>query len=159
MPPVNLEDLEWTTTEHGEAKFRRKELGAAAATGDPELGCSLYELPPGAVSWPYHYHTGNAEAMYVLDGHGTVQLAGEEYALAPGDFVPFPRGPVGAHRVRNESEEPLRFLMVSTMREPDVTVYPEMGKFGVYAGSPPGGREDRSLEGYYRIEETVDYWD
>jgi len=48
--------------------------------------------------------------------------------------------------------------MVSTMNEPDVTVYPETGKFGVYVGSPPGGREERSLQGYYRIDDETDYW-
>lgn len=159
MPPVNEADLEWSTTEHGDARFSRKELGAAASRGDPEIGCSLYELPPGAGSWQYHYHTGNAEAMFVLDGHGSVRLAGEEYEVRPGDFVPFPRGKAGAHRVRSTADDSLRFLMVSTMREPDVTVYPDAGKFGVYTGSPPGGREVRALEGYYRIEDTVGYWE
>jgi len=48
---------------------------------------------------------------------------------------------------------------MSTMNEPDITVYPEMNKFGVFVGSPPGGRDDRSLEGYYRIDDETEYWD
>jgi hypothetical protein len=49
--------------------------------------------------------------------------------------------------------------MVSTMTEPEITVYPDSEKFGVYVGSPPGGRQERTLEGYYDRDSTVDYWD
>ena len=147
-------------TTNGEARFRRKHLSDAAGDeGDPGLGCSRYELPPGGKAWPYHYHAGNAEAMYVLEGTGRLRLDGEEYSLEPGDFVPFPTGPAGAHRVINDSSEPLHYLAFSTMDEPDVTVYPDSGKFGVYAGSPPGGRAERTLDGYYRIDDDVDYWE
>ena len=59
----------------------------------------------------------------------------------------------------NDSEGALRYLMFSTMAEPDLTVYPDSGKMGVYAGSPPGGRDERTLEGYYRIDDDVDYWE
>lgn len=61
MEPVNETDLDWQETEHGETGFRRKRLAAAAGADD--LGCSLYELPPGKRSWPYHYHAANAEAF------------------------------------------------------------------------------------------------
>jgi len=48
--------------------------------------------------------------------------------------------------------------MVSTMVEPDVTVYPDSGKVGVFVGAPPGGEGDRPVHGYYRHEDAVDYW-
>ena len=172
MPPVNERDVEWTETKREPTRFRRKHLSdAASGDDDPELGCSLYELPPGARSWPYHYHAGNAEAMYVLAGTGRLRLDGEEHPIEAGDYVPFPSGPAGAHRVINDDSgdveataegdagEPLRFLLFSAMDEPDVTVYPDSGKFGVYAGAPPGGREERSVSGYYRLDDDVDYWE
>jgi hypothetical protein len=49
--------------------------------------------------------------------------------------------------------------MLSTMVEPDVTVYPDSGKFGVYAGAPPGSSGERTVSGYYRLEDEVDYWE
>ena len=182
MSPVNERDVEWIETAEGATRFRRKQLSAAAAEdGDPELGCSLYELPPGARSWPYHYHAGNAEALYVLGGSGRLRLDGEEYPLEAGDYVPFPTGPAGAHQViaaggdgadgvdgrdgddgtggAGDAGAPLRFLLFSAMDEPDVTVYPDSGKLGVYAGSPPGGRSARDVSGYYRIDDDVDYWE
>ncbi len=55
--------------------------------GGKRLGCSLYELPPGKKSWPYHYHTGNEEAIFVLEGGG-----GDERTLESGDYAAFPVG-------------------------------------------------------------------
>ena len=154
---VNEADLEWSEYDREEATFRRKELGDAA--GGEQLGCSLYELPPGERSWPYHYHTANEEAMYVLAGEGLLRAADGEHNLTAGDYVTFPADESGGHQVVNDSDDTLRYLAVSTMTDPDVTVYPEMDKIGVYVGSPPGGRGERSLHGYYPIDADVDYWD
>ena len=157
MGRVNESDLEWSETERGATRFRRKRLAAAA--GGDDLGASLYELPPGARSWPYHYHTGNEEALYVLAGEGRLRDDDSEERLVAGDYVALPTGPDGAHRVVNDGDEPLRYLAVSTMNDPDVTVYPDSEKVGVFAGSPPGGEGERSVHGYFRPEDAVDYWD
>ncbi|WP_440990785.1 cupin domain-containing protein [Haloarchaeobius baliensis] len=157
MPIVNDDDLEWTTVGDGEDALRRKKLAEPA--GGESLGCSLYELPAGGKSWPYHYHTGNEEAMYVLDGTCTLRLDGEMVPLDAGDYVALPADERGAHRVVNDSDGPVRYLAMSTMEEPDVTVYPDSEKIGVFAGSPPGGSGERSVHGYYRIDDDVDYWE
>jgi uncharacterized cupin superfamily protein len=158
MGHVNERDLEWTETDRGETRFRRKKLANAAGLDD--LGASLYELPPDASSWPYHFHTANAEAVYVLDGTGLLRTPDGEERVESGDFCAFPATPEGAHRLHNDGEEPLRFLAVSTMRDPDVTVYPDSEKIGVYAGSPPGGEKDeRVVSGYYRRDDDVEYWE
>ena len=157
MAPVNEADLDWTTIDDGEMTVRRKQLAEAA--GGDDLGCSLYEVPPGERSWPYHYHTANEEAIYVLSGTGTLRLAEDTRPLAAGDYVSLPANADGGHAISNDSDEPLRYLVVSTMNEPDVTVYPDSEKFGVFVGAPPGGREARSLEGYYPMDADVEYWD
>ena len=157
MTPTNEADLEWSETERSETHFRRKQLGRAA--GSDRLGCSLYELPAGSKSWPYHYHTANEEALYVLAGEGALRSDDGRHSLRAGDYVALPVGEEGGHRVVNDGDEPLRYLAVSTMTEPDVSVYPDSGKFGVFAGSPPGSDEPRSVHGYYRLDDDVDYWD
>jgi uncharacterized cupin superfamily protein len=155
---VNETSLDWTEVERGDAHFRRKQLAAAA--GGEELGASLFELPPDGASFPYHYHTGNEEAIYVLAGTGTLRLDGDEQSLEPGDYVALPAGSDSAHRLRNDGSEPFRYLIVSTMREPDVMAYPDDEKVGFVAGAPPGGdSEARTLEGYYREGTEVDYWE
>lgn len=157
MTSVNESDLDWESTERGATHFRRKRLAAAA--GGTDLGCSLYELPPGKRSWPYHYHTANEEALYVLSGRGTVRMPDGERAVSAGDYVAFPVGEEGAHAVANDGEEPLRYLLVSTMVEPEISVYPDSGKLGLFAGAPPGSDGERTVAGYFRDGDQVDYWD
>ncbi|KTG08119.1 cupin [Haloprofundus marisrubri] len=157
MDPTNEADVDWTETDRDDTHFRRKKLAAAA--GGDRLGCSLYELPPGGNSWPYHFHTGNEEAIYVLSGAGTLRLGDDEHDLLAGDYVALPAGEESAHRVGNRSEEPFRYLMLSTMDDPEVSVYPDSGKVGIFAGSAPGSDDPRTVEGYYRRDDTVSYWD
>ncbi len=154
---VDESDLDWETYDKEEATFRRKELGTAAETD--QLGCSLYELPSGERSWPYHYHTANEEAIYVLAGEGQLRAADGTEEISAGTFCSFPADESGGHRVVNDSDDPLRYLAISTMNEPDVTIYPDKEMFGVYVGSPPGGREERSFEGYFPIDAETAYWD
>ena len=155
MRKINADEIEWSTLERGETLFRRKRLAAAA--GGEDVGCSLYELPAGRRSWPYHYHTANEEALFVLEGAGSIRLDGEMYSLEAGDYVALPADESGAHRVINDSEGPLRYLMVSTRDEPEVLVYPDSDKVGAMAGAPPGG-DGRTVEGYFRRDDAVDYW-
>ncbi|MDG5777972.1 cupin domain-containing protein [Haloarculaceae archaeon H-GB2-1] len=154
---VNETDLEFEESEHGTSLARRKRLSREA--GGEELGCSLYELPPGRRSWPYHYHENNEEALYVLDGAGTLRHDGDEHSLAAGDYVALPTGPEGGHRVVNDTETTLRYLAISTMRHPDVVRYPDSDKVGVYTGSAPGDHDGRTLTAYYRRDDDVDYWE
>ena len=158
MNRVNADDLEWEETDRGESVgWRRRKLAAAA--GGEDLGCSLYELPAGKRAWPYHYHAGNEEALYVLSGEGTLRHADGEIALRAGDYVALPAGEDGAHRVINDSERSLRYLAMSTMRDPEVLVYPDSDKVGAMAGAAPGGADERDVDAYFRRDDAVDYWD
>ncbi len=156
MSLIHADGLDWAEIDDGKMSVRRKQLGEAA--DGEKLGCSLYELPPGEESWPYHYHTANEEALYVLSGSGTLRLAETTYSISEDTYVALPAEEAGGHKVFNDTDEPLRYLMFSTMTDPDVTVYPDSDKIGVYVGSPPGGRGERSIHGYYAIDDTVDYW-
>jgi uncharacterized cupin superfamily protein len=82
-----------------------------------------------------------------------------ETPISAGTYLGFPASEEGGHRVVNDGDAPLRYLMISTMIEPDVTVYPDSGKFGVYAGAPPGSSDERTVSGYYRLADDVDYWE
>ena len=156
---VRTDDLEWGEQSHGDRfGHRRKQLGSAA--GAERLGCSLYEIPPGRRAWPYHYHLANEEAIYVLEGSGTLRIDGEQVEISQGDYVALPVGPTGAHQVTNSSDAPLRYLCLSTMVEPDVLIYPDSNKVGLFAGAAPGGaRDKRTLQKLLRADAEVGYYD
>jgi uncharacterized cupin superfamily protein len=151
-------DLEWDEQSHGEKfGYRRKQLGSAA--GGQKLGCSLYEVPPGCRAWPYHYHLANEEAIYVLGGSGTLRIGGEEVLVSEGDYVALPARAEPAHQLVNSSEAVLRYLCFSTMIEPDVMVYPDSGKVGVFGGAAPGGpKEVRTFSKFLRGDAEVGYY-
>jgi len=157
--PVNADDLDWTEHDHGDHQFRRKQLGEAA--DGEKLGASLYEVEPGKRLWVRHYHEGNEESFFVLDGSGTLWLGVDatEYTLEPGDYVALPPGERSCHEIA-AGEDGLRLLMQSTMEEPDITVYPDRDMVGLYAGSAPGGdSEERSLSTYLDVHADQDYWE
>lgn len=123
-----------------------------AKIGAERLGGSVYDLPPGQSICPYHFEWGDEEWLTVLEGHATVRHPEGEDTLAPGDTVCFPEGPAGAHKVTNATDAPLRVLMISTRREPAVSVYPDGDKVGVWGANG-------STEGFYRRDTTVEYYD
>lgn len=157
---VRQQDVQPTRRQSPDGAFTvlRKQLGAC--TGAQQLGCSHVEVAPGKRAWPYHYHFGNEEALYVLEGEGTLLMAGQPMPVAAGDYVTFPVGEAGAHQVWNTSSQPLRFLMLSTMRHPDITMYPDSGKVGLFATRAPGTDDDGTgYKAYLRGDATMEYWD
>lgn len=110
--------------------------------GAEKIGASLYELPPGQKSFPYHYEYGNEEWLICIAGRPTLRTPDGERELQPGDTVCFKEGPEGAHQVINRTDEPARVLILSTTHEPSVAVYPDSDKIGVWPGL---GSEDRLM--------------
>lgn len=91
-----------------------------SAAGAIDLGCSLYELDPGGQATPYHAHYANEELLIVLDGVLELRTPEGVRTVAKGAVVAFPAGAGGAHRLRNTSDASARYLLVSTMRFPEV---------------------------------------
>lgn len=156
---ANEHDVEWAEVSHSERfGYRRKSLGAA--TGGEKLGASLYEVPPGRRAWPRHYHLANEEAIYVLEGSGTLRIGDEEIPVSAGDYATLPAGEGGAHQLVNTSEGKLVYLCFSTMDTPDVMVYPDSDKLGVFGGAAPGGPKDkRTFSKFLKASPEVGYFD
>src|SRR3712207_8774092 len=113
---VGYQDAEWSEQSYGEKfGYRRKSLGSAA--GGEKLGCSLYEVPSGRRAWPYHYHLANEEAIYVLEGSGTLRLGGDAVRATAGDYVAVAARAEGAHQLGNSPQAVLRDPSLSTSSE------------------------------------------
>jgi uncharacterized cupin superfamily protein len=141
----NLYDPEWEAERDAPPfRWRRARLGRQAGSSD--LGASLYEVPPGAATFPLHAHYANEELLVVIAGRPTLTTRESERELAPGEVVAFPAGRDGAHRLDNRTEEPVRVLLVSTMRAPEINEMLEQGQFWlrdyVPGTEPPDGALD-----------------
>lgn len=100
-----------------------------------QLHVSFMEIPPGKSAFPYHWHGGITEAFVILSGTGRVRTPERETDLAAGQVIVFPPGPAGAHRITNTSDtEPLRYVDLDTVSDPDVVHYPDSGKTGARSG-------------------------
>jgi uncharacterized cupin superfamily protein len=124
-------------------------IGGAAITG------TVYEVPAGESTIPYHYEYGAEEWLLVLDGRPTLRHPDGEDELEPGDLVCFPEGPAGAHKVTNHGDEPARMMIISTYSRPAVAVFPDSDKVGVWTNEEEGGPvivERSSGVGYWHGE-------
>lgn len=158
-PVMNLDEVEFEAW--GDGKRYAARLGALAKPlGAQKLGYRLVELEPGKCGWPAHAHYVNEEMFFVLEGEGTLRIGEAHYPLRGGDVVAVPPGPQTPHQIINSSDAVLRYLAVSTMEQPDVIEYPDSNKLGVFVGAAPGGeRSERQLGGFYRLSDSVDYWE
>lgn len=154
---VNLFDSEFEDSERPGFAYRRARLGRHA--GAQRLGASLYEVPPGQATFPYHWHSANEELLIVLRGRPSLRTPEGWRELAEGEVVAFPTGESGAHQLLNRTEETARFLVVSEMNAPEMSLYPDTGKIGVL-GRPPGAPDDPDeIFGFFHRHDATDYWE
>jgi uncharacterized cupin superfamily protein len=122
--------------------------GLGERLGGRRIGASLYELPDGEMSFPYHYHHGVEEWLYVVAGAPVVRTPAGERVAAPGDLICFPSGASGAHSVCG----PGRVLIISANREPSIAVYPDSNKIGT---RPADGADSLN----FRRGDAIGYWE
>lgn len=150
-----VEPQERVVGTHFAARYSR----IAASAGSSALGCMWFEVPPGRTAMPLHYHCANEEAVYVLEGTGTLRLGAETIALRAGDWVAFPVGPEHAHQIINTGEVPLRYLGLSTRLPTDVVGYPDSKKILAWAAVPGAPPDDPPWHRHMTEEESaVDYF-
>jgi uncharacterized cupin superfamily protein len=132
--------------------------------GTSELGVTLYEVEPGGAVSPYHAHHANEELLLVLSGRPALRVPAGTRRLESGDLVAFPRGPAGAHRIFNPSNDAARVLVFSTMHWPEIAEYPDTGAtlamtgpgegkaFPIDAGQPRAEAVMRAMDAARRHE-------
>jgi uncharacterized cupin superfamily protein len=99
-----------------------------------KLGATVYELGPGNFN-VYHFHHGSEELLIVLRGRPTLRAPEGERQLAEGEVVHFPIGPAGAHGVRNDTDDPVRYVVAGIRVSPEVAEYPDLKQITAQAGT------------------------
>jgi uncharacterized cupin superfamily protein len=114
---------------------RRWKLGDAA--GLSQFGVNLLRLPPGAWSSQRHWHYGEDEFVWVLEGEGVLVTDAGEEVLKAGDCAGFKAGDPDGHHIQNRSDRELVLLEVGTRNPavdgcdyPDIDMVIEPGSAG-----------------------------
>jgi len=124
--------------------------GLSDGTAATKLGAGVDIVAPGKRSCPYHYHLAQEEMFVVLEGTGSLRVAGEMLPVRAGDVIFIPPGPQYPHQLINTSDAPLKYLSISTQEHPELCHYPDSGKTGGFA-------EGHRL--MQREAANLDYWD
>ena len=112
---------------------------------------SVYEIPPHKSAYPYHFHHNNEETFYILSGEGVLRTPDGERKVSAGEFLFFPTGPAGAHKLTNSSDtENLVYIDFDVVHDVDITIYPDSEKIGVWG---------MGINQLYPQAEAVDYYD
>jgi uncharacterized cupin superfamily protein len=148
---ITAPQFEYDPTDPDGYHSGRMRLGPLLGAG--QLGASVYELAPGQSICPYHYEHAEEEWLVVLSGTPSLRHPQGTDTLAPWDVLCFPPGSEAAHKVTNESEQPVRVLMFSTVIWPAATVYPDSDKIGIWTAA------DKADDLIVRRSSGVGYWD
>ena len=141
-------------------RFQREPLydavGARLAKGTAarNLGASIDVVAPGKVTCPYHAHRAQEEMFVVIQGDGTLRVAGEMLPITEGDVIFIPAGPEYPHQIINTSDAPLKYLSISTRESPEIVEYPDSGKYLAQADAD----SQRPFDVIAQVAPSVDYW-
>lgn len=129
----------------------------ARDTAAKKMGLSVDIVPPGKRACPYHFHYVEEEMFIVLEGSGTLRVAGEMLPIVAGDCIFIPPGADYPHQIINTSNAPLKYLSASTCADVEICEYPDSGK---YLASTKGGPATLLNDGrMHRVKDDLDYWD
>ena len=135
--------------------FRSRRARIGYELGAELIGASLWELPPGEAAYPYHFHYSDEELLIVLSGCPRLRTPDGVRELGEGEAVRFALGEEGAHQILNPTDQPVRFLAVSSSGRPDIVVYPDSDKISASERRPDGA----GLRVFFKRDDAVDYWE
>ena len=98
--------------------FRSRRARVGYELGTELIGASLWEIPPGEVAYPYHFHYSDEELVIVLSGRPSLRTPEGLRELEEGEALRFPLGEEGAHQIVNRTDEAATFLAISKPRSP-----------------------------------------
>jgi uncharacterized cupin superfamily protein len=104
----------------------REKRALGDAFGLSKIGVNLTTLYPGKESSMRHYHSGDDELVFVLEGEVVLRTDNGEQTLGPGMVVGFPAGVKNAHQLVNRSDRPARYLEISDRGALDEVDYPDV---------------------------------
>ena len=143
---LRMEGMRVSHNAHGDYEYTKRTF-VPRGTGSTLL--CVYEIPPGKSAYPYHYHMKDEESFHILSGAGTLRMPQGERPVTAGDFLYFPAGPEGAHKLTNTGTEPLFYIDFDVIHDLDVCVYPDSDKLAVWG---------KGVNRVYPMDANVNYY-
>ncbi len=105
----------------------RVRLALGDVAGLSQFGVNLLRLPPGAWSSQRHWHTGEDEFVWILQGEVVLVTNSGEEVLRAGDCAGFKAGEPDGHHLQNRSAEAALVLEIgSRFPETDAADYSDI---------------------------------
>lgn len=125
----------------------KRTLWISKPGGLTQFGAFVEILEPGSSSSIKHWHSGEDEIVYVLEGEVTLIEDKAVTQLRPGDAATFRAGDPVGHCLENRSSAPTRCLVVGTRAQRDTITYPDRDRVVHCDRSQPGNRQDVWTDG------------
>ena len=110
--------------EHGEGAGRYVAAPLGKALGLVHFGVNHETIFPGGRSSLPHAHSNDEEFVLVMEGRPSLWIDGQLSELDEGDAVAFPSGTGIAHSFLNNSDAPVKLLIVGEHSAEDRLHYP-----------------------------------
>jgi uncharacterized cupin superfamily protein len=107
-----------------------------------QFGVNLLRLAPGVWSSQRHWHTGQDEFVYVLEGEVVLVTDAGEEILKPGDCAGFKAGDRDGHHLQNRGVADAVLLEIGTRVADDSGEYPDIDMVFKAANPPIYIRKD-----------------
>ena len=119
MPKIDIDEISVDTSTGYPPPFNKAVEGRsrkrlARAAGLSHFGVNICTLKPGAASSQRHWHEGEDELVYVLEGEVVLREDGGETVLKPGDAAAWKAGVPNGHCLVNRSNRNAVFIEVGT---------------------------------------------
>ncbi|HEV3155885.1 MAG TPA: cupin domain-containing protein [Candidatus Baltobacteraceae bacterium] len=145
---VNIDELVFVARPNQPPGYQSAAAEIGWRIGATKLGYHAMLVPPGESFCPSHSHTAEEELFIVWDGFPTLRTPHGDSQLRRGDFVAFPTGERGTHKLLNRSDLPCTVVAIANVDAHDVCFYPDSKKILV--------RETRMI---VRSEPAVAYFE
>jgi uncharacterized cupin superfamily protein len=102
--------------------------------GLDQFGVNVVTLAPGAWSSQRHWHEGEDEFVYVLEGELVLVDDAGEHGMTPGMCAGFKAGIGNGHHLKNLSDTPASYLEIGTRLQADKAHYSDIDMVAIKEG-------------------------
>ena len=119
---------------HNEAVKGRARAVLGNLFGLDQFGVNVVTLAPGTWSSQRHWHEGEDEFVYVLEGEVVLADDAGDHVMTQGMCAGFKAGNGNGHHLKNLSEKPASYLEIGTRLQTDKAHFSDIDMMAIKEG-------------------------